>query len=107
MTEHEQLTLSQAMQHLLEECRMVLPGIQALFGFQLIAVLSPGFDVKLTAVEELLPVFPTSADGRRRNPKIEEIRAEQELARDARRRGGLAARGNLLRGRSPGSATSG
>jgi len=55
------------------------------------------------AVEELLPVFPTSADGRRRNPKLEEIRAEQEAARDARRRGGLAARGNLLRGRSPGS----
>ena len=59
--------------------------------------------VDAAAVEELLPVFPTSADGRRRNPKLEEIRAEQELARDARRRGGLAARGNLLRGRSPGS----
>lgn len=59
--------------------------------------------VEPPAVEELLSVFPTSADGRRRNPKLEEIRAEQELARDARRRGGLAARGNLLRGRSPGS----
>lgn len=35
----EKLPLSQAAQHLLEECRMVLPGIQALFGFQLIAVL--------------------------------------------------------------------
>lgn len=34
----EELPLSQAAQHLLEECRMVLPGIQALFGFQLIAV---------------------------------------------------------------------
>ncbi len=55
------------------------------------------------AVEELLPVFPTSADGRRRNPKLEEIRAEQEAAREGRRRGGLAARGNLLRGRSAGS----
>src|SRR5436309_794584 len=29
---------------LLEEARMVLPGIQALFGFQLIAVLSSGFE---------------------------------------------------------------
>ena len=34
--------------------------------------------VEPSAVEELLPVFPTSADGRRRNPKPEEIRAEQE-----------------------------
>ena len=31
------------MEQLLEECRMVLPGIQALFGFQLVAVLSNGF----------------------------------------------------------------
>lgn len=29
--------------HLLEECRMVLPGIQALFGFQLIAVFNTTF----------------------------------------------------------------
>jgi len=29
--------------HLLEECRMVLPGIQALFGFQLIAVFNQPF----------------------------------------------------------------
>jgi hypothetical protein len=35
--------LSKALTHVLEECRMVLPGIQALFGFQLIAVFSAGF----------------------------------------------------------------
>ena len=35
--------LFQATQNLLQECRMVLPGIQALFGFQLIAVFSRGF----------------------------------------------------------------
>src|ERR1700704_1791179 len=29
--------------HLLEECRMVLPGIQALFGFQLMAVFNTKF----------------------------------------------------------------
>ena len=31
----ERVSLSQAAEYLLEECRMVLPGIQALFGFQL------------------------------------------------------------------------
>ncbi len=39
----EPLELSDAIKQLLEECRMVLPGIQALFGFQLVAVLSSGF----------------------------------------------------------------
>jgi hypothetical protein len=43
----EDLPLSKAAEYLLDECRMVLPGIQALFGFQLIAVFSPGFDQKL------------------------------------------------------------
>jgi uncharacterized protein DUF6328 len=41
--EREELPLSKAAQYLLEECRMVLPGIQALFGFQLIAVFSEKF----------------------------------------------------------------
>ncbi len=39
--EHE--SLSQAITHILEECRMVLPGIEALFGFQLVAVFSQPF----------------------------------------------------------------
>jgi hypothetical protein len=34
---------SEVASHLLEECRMVLPGIQALFGFQLIAVFNGKF----------------------------------------------------------------
>jgi hypothetical protein len=33
----------ESLKHLLEECRMVLPGIQALFGFQLIAVFNKPF----------------------------------------------------------------
>ena len=33
---------------------MVLPGIQALFGFQLIAVFSPGFSEKLSSGEQEL-----------------------------------------------------
>jgi hypothetical protein len=37
--------------HLLEECRMVLPGIQALFGFQLIAVFNSVFWERLSKAE--------------------------------------------------------
>jgi hypothetical protein len=40
--------------HLIEEARMVLPGIQALFGFQLIAVFNTRFDIVLTAAEQRL-----------------------------------------------------
>src|SRR3977135_3353047 len=50
---HEDLPLSKAAQYLLEECRMVLPGIQALFGFQLIAVFSSGFSEKLSRPEQI------------------------------------------------------
>lgn len=39
----QQESTSQVASHLLEECRMVLPGIQALFGFQLIAVFNGKF----------------------------------------------------------------
>lgn len=39
----ENLPLEKAVLLLLEECRMVLPGIQALFGFQLVAVFSQRF----------------------------------------------------------------
>ena len=46
--------LQKALTHVLEECRMVLPGIQALFGFQLIAVFSPGFDSHLDAPGQVL-----------------------------------------------------
>ena len=48
----EDLPLSKAAEYLLDECRMVLPGIQALFGFQLIVVFNPGFDSKLGAGEQ-------------------------------------------------------
>jgi hypothetical protein len=52
--ETERLALSDAATYLLDECRMVLPGIQALFGFQLIVVFNPGFDQKLSATEQQL-----------------------------------------------------
>lgn len=52
--EKEPLSLDSAAKHILEECRMVLPGIQALFGFQLIAVFNQGFSEKLSPVEQRL-----------------------------------------------------
>ena len=52
--EKEELSLSKAAEYLLEECRMVLPGIQALFGFQLIAVFNQGFGEKLSSAEQML-----------------------------------------------------
>jgi hypothetical protein len=39
----EQVKLSEAASFLLDECRMVLPGVQAIFGFQLIAVFNQRF----------------------------------------------------------------
>lgn len=50
----EELPLSKAAQHLLDECRMVLPGIQALFGFQLVAVFNSSFSEKLAAGEQAI-----------------------------------------------------
>src|SRR5881396_182251 len=50
----EPVGLDSAATHLLEECRTVLPGIQALFGFQLIAVFNQGFSQKLTTGEQRL-----------------------------------------------------
>jgi hypothetical protein len=45
----EALKLADAAKYVLDECRMVLPGIQALFGFQMISVFNPGFAQRLTS----------------------------------------------------------
>jgi hypothetical protein len=50
----EHLSLDKAATHLLEECRMVLPGIQALFGFQMIAVFNQRFATDLSRAEQRL-----------------------------------------------------
>ena len=50
----EDLPLSKATQLLMEECRMILPGIQALFGFQLIAVFNSRFSEVLSPAEQRL-----------------------------------------------------
>jgi hypothetical protein len=47
--ESEVVKLSQAATYLIEECRMVLPGVQAIFGFQLIAVFNERFPNDLPA----------------------------------------------------------
>jgi Family of unknown function (DUF6328) len=50
----EQVSLDSAATHILEECRMVLPGLEALFGFQLIVVFSEAFGDKLSFEEQLV-----------------------------------------------------
>ena len=52
--ERQELKLYEAAQMLAEECRMVLPGIQALFGFQLIAVFNERFARDLTPGDQIL-----------------------------------------------------
>jgi hypothetical protein len=52
--ERQELKLSEAAQTLLDECRMVLPGIQALFGFQLIAVFNERFSKDLGRFDQSL-----------------------------------------------------
>ncbi len=52
--EVENLPLSKAAQLILDESRMLLPGIQALFGFQLIAVFNQSFSEKLSSFEQQL-----------------------------------------------------
>jgi len=47
-------SVKDALQQTLDEARMVLPGVQALFGFQLIAVFSDGFERRLGTVEQSL-----------------------------------------------------
>jgi Family of unknown function (DUF6328) len=58
-SDKERLSLDGATKHILEECRMVLPGIQALFGFQLIAVFNQGFSEKLSSGEQGLHLLST------------------------------------------------
>jgi len=52
--EREELALNDAASHLLEECRTVVPGMQALFGFQLIAVFNTGFNEQLSSMERMI-----------------------------------------------------
>jgi hypothetical protein len=53
-SERQDLSLNESATHVLEECRTVVPGMQALFGFQLIAVFSTSFKVDLSPAERML-----------------------------------------------------
>ncbi|MFL5537690.1 MAG: DUF6328 family protein [Longimicrobiaceae bacterium] len=60
-TDCEPLKPNDAAGHVLDECRMVLPGIQALFGFQLIAFFNQGFADRLSHAEQALHLGATVA----------------------------------------------
>ena len=49
--DRQDISLNDAASHVLEECRTVVPGMQALFGFQLVAVFSQVFYERLTSTE--------------------------------------------------------
>jgi uncharacterized protein DUF6328 len=53
-TDRQELSLNDATSHVLEECRTVVPGMQALFGFQLIAVFSTAFREELSSIERIV-----------------------------------------------------
>lgn len=55
--QRERVSLAEAAQTLLDECRMVLPGLQALLGFQLIAVFNERFAHDLDGFEQRLHVL--------------------------------------------------
>ena len=57
--ERERLSLAKAAQSLIEEGRMVLPGIQATFGFQLVAVTNERF-TELSGAEQWLHLGATA-----------------------------------------------
>lgn len=50
----QELTLTEAANTVLDECRMVLPGIQTLFGFQLICVFNDRFPRDLSRFDQQL-----------------------------------------------------
>jgi hypothetical protein len=59
----EEPKLSKTTEILIDECRMILPGIQALFGFQLIAVFNSTFDQKLTSLEQRMHLLAIALIG--------------------------------------------
>ncbi len=58
--EVEQTSLSTSVNNLLEEARIILPGAQTLFGFQLIVVFNQSFRDLLSTVEQYLHLTATA-----------------------------------------------
>jgi hypothetical protein len=52
----EREPLGQAVTHIVEEARMLIPGVTAFLGFQLVAVFNNAFSTKLTRDEQMLHV---------------------------------------------------
>jgi hypothetical protein len=61
--QQQDLELFQAAELLLEECRTVLPGIQGLFGFQLVAVFSTHFHDALSRGEQQMHLLAIALIG--------------------------------------------
>lgn len=59
----DEMELSKAAEVLIDECRMILPGIQTLFGFQLIATFNSTFTEKLTPLEQRLHLLALALIG--------------------------------------------
>ncbi len=58
----EALPLAKAAENLVEECRLILPGLQAIIGFQLIAVFQTTFEQKLSPPEQQLHLLALGLD---------------------------------------------
>lgn len=59
VTEQESQSLSDSVSSILEEARMILPGTQTLFGFQLIVVFNQTFQDRLSSAERYLHLSAT------------------------------------------------
>ncbi|MFP4165279.1 MAG: DUF6328 family protein [Chitinispirillaceae bacterium] len=57
MDEREKVPKTEAVKYLLQESRMILPGLQVLFGFQLIVVFNGNFYEFLSYPEQILHVI--------------------------------------------------
>jgi hypothetical protein len=57
--DRERQSLSESVKSILEEARMILPGTQTLFGFQLIVVFNSRFQERLSPGEQYLHLFAT------------------------------------------------
>jgi hypothetical protein len=53
----EREPLVESVSHTVEEARMLIPGVTAFLGFQLVAVFNTGFSQKLTRDEQMLHVW--------------------------------------------------
>jgi hypothetical protein len=54
----EREPLTESVTHTVEEARMLIPGVTAFLGFQLVAVFNNGFSQKLTPSRKDSSIFP-------------------------------------------------